>query len=171
MGDSFKRGLYAVIGFGTLGFLLKVVFDFMANFFRPWVMVLLDREYLVMPITIVGTFVLIVVVGLVITWIPLGWLGRRFMRNKPGVMVVLQDGVYFIAAIIKKVEFKQLDGTTTILYVVYAPSAPFPWSGFPILFAKEERVFPIGISFGRVYGITTSFGRATPDVLEEHEKP
>ncbi|MFC2018505.1 hypothetical protein ACFLU4_00935 [Chloroflexota bacterium] len=37
----------------------------------------------------------------------------------------------------------------------------------PIIFAKEENVIPLKISYRELYSITASLGRNTPGVLEE----
>jgi uncharacterized membrane protein len=81
-------------------------------------------------------------------------------------LVEFHDGCYYIAALIgeQKIETSQGD---IILCKLYCPSAPIPWSGLPIIFAKRERVIPLKISFGEVYQITTSFGRTTREVMEE----
>ena len=65
------------------------------------------------------------------------------------------------------VAFRDKNGEMDNLYKLYCPSAPVPWSGLPIVFAKPEQVIMLKISFGEVYAITTSFGRSAPEILEE----
>jgi uncharacterized membrane protein len=171
MKKALTTGLLVVLPIGILVFLFKwVMIDFLAVLFRPLILLLFGKEYLVIPLTIVFTVLIIFLVGFLFSWVDIGKLFRRIPKNiqgMPGALVELGSETYFIAAIIKKVKLKKDRGETTILYVLYGPSAPIPWSGLPIIFAKEEKVIPLKISFGEVYGITTSFGRTTPELLEE----
>ncbi len=80
--------------------------------------------------------------------------------------IIISPGTYFLAAIVTKVKFKKKDGSIQNLYVLFSLYSPFPWSGLPIVFAKEN-VIAINISYRELYSITVSMGRNTPEVLEE----
>ena len=167
MRKIFIRGFLSLFLVGVVYFFGKViVYDLLVPIFRPLIMSLIGvgDGYLVIIITVVFTTLVIFIVGL----IPFGMvLKRKGIEKSHGAFVIINPGTYFIAAIIRKVRFKKIGGRMQTLYVLFSPYSPFPWSGLPIIFAKEENVIPLKISYRELYSITASLGRNTPGVLEE----
>lgn len=167
MRNIFIKGFLSVFLIGVIFFFGKVViYDFLVGIFRPFIRstIGIEEEYLIVILTIVFTILVIFLVGL----IPFGALFRRKSIEKShGAFIIISPGTYFLAAIITKVRFKKKDGSMQTLYVLFSPYSPFPWSGLPIVFAKEENVIAINVSYRELYSITVSLGRNTPEVLEE----
>ncbi|HEY49143.1 MAG TPA: hypothetical protein G4O13_03775 [Dehalococcoidia bacterium] len=177
------RGTAIVFSVGVLAFIVYYVLDFLIKLWKPMIMAMFDREYLVTPLTIVFTILLVILVGFLFThkrvvnrlrkFPVINWLsgeGKKIpqtIHDMPGALVKFSEGSYYIAALVGHQKFTDKDGETEVMYKLYCPSAPVPWSGLPIIFAKKEQVIPLKISFGEVYGITTSFGRSAPEILEE----
>ena len=145
-----------------------------------------DSDAVVVTLTLVFTGLLVVVVGFAFSWkrlldlfgkfaskIPImNWfLGEgRFpqsIHDMPGALVRFSEGNYYIAALVGEQRFLNKTGQVENMYKLYCPSAPVPWSGLPIIFARPEHVIILKLSFGEVYGITTSFGKSAPETLEE----
>ncbi len=102
----------------------------------------------------------------------IGWIfgeGRvpQSVHDMPGALVRFSEGSYYIAALVGRQKFVSKSGELENMYKMYCPSAPVPWSGLPIIFARPEHVIILKLSFGEVYGITTSFGKSAPETLEE----
>lgn len=182
------RGTLIVFSLGILTSLAYFVLGFLTALWRAPLLPLVGRDYLVTIVAVVITALLIAIIGFVFSrenlsgrWgrflgrIPiLNWfLGERripqTVHDMPGALVEFSDGSYYIAALVGKQMFKNKNGGTELMYKLYCPSAPVPWSGLPIIFAKQEQVIPLKLSFAEVYGITTSFGRTAPEILEELE--
>lgn len=167
MRGIFAKGFVVFLLVGVLYFFAKlIVYDLLVPIFRPLIVSLIGRsdEYLVIILTFVFTVLVIFVVGL----IPFGKLFRRKgIEKSHGAFVALSPGTYFIAAIVAKIKFKKVNRKLQTLYVLFSPYSPFPWSGLPIIFAKEEKVTPLKISYRELYAITASLGRNTPEILEE----
>ena len=164
-----------------------VIVEILAKLWEPLILAITGRPDLVIPLTLLFTAVASAILGFFysnqkcqnffkryLRRIPItGWImGKEgvpeSIKDKPGCLVEFAPGeTYFIAALIKEIKFKRNSGKTTELYVLYSPSAPVPVSGFPIIFAKKERVILLKISFLKVYQITASFGDDSPDLLEE----
>ena len=180
------RGVLIVFSLGILAFIVYTLLDFLVKLWRPLIISLTGREYLVTPLAIVFTILLIALVGFIFSrrnlfdrfsslWarIPVvNWfLGEKripqSIHDMPGALVRFSDGSYYIAALVGNQKFKNKNGELEHMYKLYCPSAPVPWSGLPIIFAKREQVILLKISFGEVYGITTSFGRSAPEIMEE----
>jgi hypothetical protein len=165
----FTKGFIVFLLVGIIYFFGKlIIYDLLVPIFRPLIVSIIGRGdlYLVVLLTIAFTILVIFVVGL----IPFGKLFRRQNIEKShGAFVIIDSGTYFIAAIIKKVRFKKIDGKMQGLYVLFSPYSPFPWSGLPIIFAKEENVIPLKVSYRELYSITASLGTNTPEVLEEEK--
>lgn len=182
------RGTLIVFSLGVLAFIIYTLLDFLTTLWKPVITSLTGREQLntVIPLTIVFTLLVIAFVGYIFTQrklfdrfsrftarIPIInlFLGERripqSIHDMPGALVRFSDGSYYIAALVGNQRFKNRNGELEDMYKLYCPSAPVPWSGLPIIFAKREHVIPLKISFGEVYGITTSFGRSAPEILEE----
>ena len=163
----FIKGILSFLLVGVIYFFGKViVYDLLVPIFRPLIVSLIgvENEYLVVILTLVFTILVIFVVGL----IPFGVVfKRKGIEKSHGAFVIINPGTYFIAAIITKVRFKKTDRRMQTLYVLFSPYSPFPWSGLPIIFAKEENVIPLKISYRELYSITASLGRNTPEILEE----
>ena len=149
MRNIFFKGFLSVFLVGVIVFFGKVViYDFLVGIFRPIIRSTfgIDEEYL----------------------IPFGFLfKRKGIEKSHGAFILISPGTYFLAAIVSKVKFKKADGSLQTLYVLFSPYSPFPWSGLPIVFAKEENVIAVNISYRELYSITVSLGRNTPEVLEE----
>jgi len=182
------KGTVIVFSAGVIAFVVYFVLDFLTDFwglaFRP----LVDSEALLTLIAIAMTFLLVAAVGFIfsredllsgrgrfIGRIPvLNWfMGEKRMpqtvQDMPGALVKFSEGSYYIAALVGGQKFLNKDGEIEHMYKLYCPSAPVPWSGLPLIFAKEEQVILLKLSFAEIYGITTSFGRASPEILEELE--
>ena len=167
MRNIFIKGFLLVLLIGVIFFFGKVIiYDFLVGIFRPFIRstIGIEEDYLIVIMTIAFTLLVIFVVGL----IPFGALfKRKSIEKSHGAFILISPGTYFLAAIITKVRFKKKDGNMQTLYVLFSPYSPFPWSGLPIVFAKEENVIAINISYRELYSITVSLGRHTPEVLEE----
>lgn len=167
MRGIFIKGFMAAMFVGVIYLFGKIiVYDLLVPIFRPGIVSLIGRtdEYLIIILTVVFTIIIIFLMGL----IPFGRLvKRKAIERSHGAFVIINPGTYFLAAIVARVGFKKADGRSQKLYVLFSPYAPFPWSGLPIIFAKEENVIPIKISFRELYSITVSLGRNTPSFLEE----
>jgi len=177
------RGTALVFSAGVLAFIIYYVLDFLIKLWRPVIMAMFDREYLVTPLTIVFTILLVIFVGFLFTQKTMAEHLRKFpvvsllfgegkriphtIHDMPGALVKFSEGSYYIAALVGNQKFRNKEGAIELMYKLYCPSAPVPWSGLPIIFARKEQVIPLKISFGEVYGITTSFGRSAPEMLEE----
>lgn len=162
-------GVVFVLSLGILILVLKLVFSFLISIFRPFILYCFKNDHLVIPLTILFTFMIILIFGLIFSRIDIGRIFRgmpNFVKSMPGALVELNSGTYFIAAIIKKVKLEK-EGSYTEMYVLYTPSTPIPWTGLPIIVAEKEKVIILNISFGEVYGIASSFGRITPDLLNK----
>ena len=167
MRNIFFKGFLSVFLVGVIVFFGKVViYDFLVGIFRPIIRSTfgIDEEYLIVILTVVIIIIIIFLAGL----IPFGLLfKRKGIEKSHGAFILISPGTYFLAAIVSKVKFKKADGSLQTLYVLFSPYSPFPWSGLPIVFAKEENVIAINISYRELYSITVSLGRHTPEVLEE----
>ncbi len=167
MRGIFTKGFIVFLLVGVVYFFGKLlIYDLLVPIFRPLIVSLISRDdaYLVVILTVVFTILAIFIIGL----IPFGRLFRRKSIEKShGAFVVISPGTYFIAAIVAKVKFKKVNRKLQTLYVLFSPYSPFPWSGLPIIFVKEEKVIPLKISYRELYSITASLGRNTPEVLEE----
>ena len=167
MRKIFAKGFLSLLLVGVIYFFGKVlVYDLLVPIFRPLItsVIGIEDEYLVIILTVAFTIVVIFILGL----IPFGVVfKRRGIERSHGAFVMINPGTYFIAAIVTRVRFKKIGGRTQALYVLFSPYSPFPWSGLPVIFAKEENVIPLKISYRELYSITVSLGRNTPEVLEE----
>lgn len=182
------RGALIVFSVGVLAFLVYFVVDLVTRLWRPAIKPLVGKDYLVTIIAIVITVLLIAAVGLIFSRENLSsrWgrlLGRvpivnlfagekripQSVHDMPGALVKFSEGSYYIAALVGEQKFKNKNGEMELMYKLYCPSAPVPWSGLPIVFVREELVVLLKLSFAEVYGITTSFGRTAPDIMEELE--
>lgn len=179
-------GTLIVFSLGIIALLIYTLLDFLVRLWKPLIVSLTGRESLAIPLTIVFSLLLIAFAGFVFSRrrsfdrfsgfaarIPvINWfLGEKripqSIHDMPGALVRFSNGSYYIAALVGNQKFRNKSGEMQNMYKLYCPSAPVPWSGLPIIFAKREHVILLKLSFGEVYGITTSFGRSAPEVLEE----
>ena len=151
-----------------------IVVDGLAPLFRPLILRLSTQEYLVIPLTLVFTFIIIVIVGSVVTRIKLGGLYNRYIRRVPqniqkgrGALVAFSPGTYYLGIIIKEIDFMKSSGEVSKHYVLYCPSVPLPWTGLPVIFVEKDKVTPLKLSYGELYSILGSFGTNTPSLLRE----
>ena len=186
--DVLTRGAIIVFSLGVLAFIVYTLVYILSGWWRPVIESLTgtDSDAVVVTLTLVFTGLLVVVVGFAFSWkrlldlfgkfaskIPImNWfLGEgRFpqsIHDMPGALVRFSEGNYYIAALVGEQRFLNKTGQIENMYKLYCPSAPVPWSGLPIIFARPEHVIILKLSFGEVYGITTSFGRSAPELLEE----
>jgi uncharacterized membrane protein len=184
--DSMARGTLIGFSLSILAFIVYTLLKILTDWWRPVITGLTGRESLVFPLTIIFTTLIIAIVGFVFskkqarvifakfaTRIPvIGWLfgeGRipQSVHDMPGALVRFSEGSYYIAALVGRQKFVSKSGQLENMYKMYCPSAPVPWSGLPIIFARPEHVIILKLSFGEVYGITTSFGKSAPETLEE----
>jgi uncharacterized membrane protein len=186
--EVLTRGALIVFSAGVLAFIVYTLGYILAGWWRPVVKSLTGSEssFVVVPLTLVFTALLVVVIGFAFSWkrlldlfsrfaarVPvMNWfLGERripqSINDMPGALVRFTEGGYYIAALVGGQRFVSKSGEPESMYKLYCPSAPVPWSGLPIIFARPESVIILKLSFGEVYGITTSFGRSAPETLEE----
>ncbi|MEE8470148.1 MAG: hypothetical protein V3S51_02335 [Dehalococcoidia bacterium] len=182
------RGTIIVFSLGIIAFLVLLLLDFLTRLWRPAIKPLVGEDYLVTIIAVVITLPLIAAVGFIFSRENLSgrvgrFLGRipiinwfvgdrripQSVHDMPGALVRFSEGSYYIAALVGKQDFRNKKGEMELMYKLYCPSAPVPWSGLPIIFARQEHVILLKLSFAEVYGITTSFGRTAPQILEELE--
>jgi uncharacterized membrane protein len=188
MKGMFIRGALIIFSLGVITFLLYFILDFITKLFRPAFKPLVGEDYLVTIMGVAAILFLIWAVGFIFS--PQNLTGRwgRFwgripvvnwfmgekripqsVHDMPGALVKFSDGSYYIAALIGEQKFRDKSGETHKMYRLYCPSAPVPWSGLPLIFARSDQVILLKLSFAEIYGITTSFGRTTPELLEELE--
>jgi uncharacterized membrane protein len=166
-------GIFACFLVGIVFFFFRfIIVDVLAPIFQPVVLKLTGQEYLVIPLALVFTFLIILVVGSIVTRIKFRDLYNRFIRRVPedlqkgrGALVMFNPGAYYLAVIIKEVDLKKANGDMQRYYVLYCPSVPLPWSGLPLVYAEKERVTPLKLSYGELYSILGSFGTNTPACL------
>jgi uncharacterized membrane protein len=167
-------GLIACFLVGILIFLLRfVIFDILAPIFRPLIL-LFGEEYLVVPLSIVISFLVVLGVGYLTTRVKFQNVYNRYIRRVPqdletgrGALVLIGPETYFLAVIINEIQFKRANGEVQEYYVLFCPSVPLPWSGMPITVAEKKKVIPLVLSYGELYTIVGSFGRNTPELLVE----
>lgn len=186
--EGLTRGALIVFSVGVLAFIVYTLLTILVGWWRPLIESLTgsDSGLVVVPLTIVFTALLVALVGFAFTWKPLLRLVSKFaskvpvlnwflgegripqsIHDMPGALIRFSEGTYYIAALVGGQKFLGKSGKMENMYKLYCPSAPVPWSGLPIIFARPEQVIILKLSFGEVYGITTSFGRSTPGTLEE----
>lgn len=168
-------GLIACFLIGIIFFLFRfLIVDVLAPTFSPLVLFLTGKEYLVIPLSIVFTFIVIVIVGAITTRIKFMDIYNRYVRKVPptlekgrGAMVSFSPGATYLAVIIKEVSLKKANGDVAKYYVLYCPSTPLPWTGLPVIYVEKEKVTPLKLSYGELYSIVGSFGANTPEMLAE----
>ncbi len=191
MRELIIKGTTIVFAVGVIIGIFYFVIDIISRMWRPLILWIFDNEAYVIPMTIVFTVALILIVGFFATRVKLRKFLKKFNIGVPilnwffkgsrkahegiteeqGALVQFHDGTYYIAAIAGKREIVRASGQSEEMYILYSPSAPVPWSGMPIIFAKKENVIPLNISFASVYSITTSLGRNVPDVVKQYIPP
>lgn len=177
MKKNFMTGFLAVFSIGIIGFIGKmVVYDFLAPFFRPLVLLLFGRDdaYLVIILTIVFTIVIMFLVGLVLSRVffqrIINWILKKVIKDIEkgnGALVEKAPGVHDLAIFIKEIKFKRLTGLIENRCILFAPYAPIPASGMPIIFAKKEKVIRLTMSYRELYNTISSFGKNAPEIIEE----
>jgi uncharacterized membrane protein len=168
-------GLIACFIIGITYFFFRfLIVDVLAAMFRPTILNFTDRQYLVIPLTLVFTFIAILIVGFAVTRIKLQNIYTRYFRRVPkdlekghGALVMFGDGAYYLGIIIKDTHIRQEDGSLHKYYVLYCPSTPLPWSGLPVIYVDEKKVIPLNLSFGELYSLTGSFGANTPAIIAD----
>ena len=168
-------GLFACFLVAIVYFFFRfIVVDGLAPLFRPLILRLFDREYLVIPLTLVFTFIIVVIVGSAATRIKLGGLYNRYIRRVPqnlqkgrGALVAFSPGAYYLGIIIKEIDFKKASGETSKHYVLYCPATPLPWTGLPVIFVEKDKVTPLKLSYAELYSILGSFGTNATSLLTE----
>jgi hypothetical protein len=168
-------GFFACFLIGIIFFFLKViVVDVLGSLFAPLILFITGRDYLIIPLTLVFTFVIVLAVGSAVTRIKLQNLFNRYLRRAPanlqkarGALVMLGQDTYLLAVVIKEIKLKRDDGDIEQYYVLYSPGAPFPWAGLPVIYVKKEKVRLLKLTYGEIYGIVGSFGENTPRMLTE----
>ncbi len=168
-------GLFACFLIGIIFFFFKfLIMDVLVPTFGPLILLLTGKEYLVIPLAIVFTFIVVVIVGAITTRIKFRDLYNRYVRKVPrnlesgrGAMVEFSPGASYLAVIIKEVNLRKVNGEIAKYYVLYCPSTPLPWSGLPVIYVEKEKVTPLKLSYGELYSIVGSFGANTPEQLAE----
>ena len=147
---------------GIIIFVSRVIIvDVLPSIFGPLILLLLRKDYLVIPLSLIFTLFIIFLLGFLVSRIDLKKLLIKNIEKKQGALY--KDD---IAAIVKEIEFKKANQEVEKRYVIYRPFTPIPWSGF-LSIAKEEEVILLKISYLELYNIVASFGKNVPDVLEE----
>ncbi len=170
-------GLLACFLIGIAFFFLRfLVVDVLAAIFRPLVLDLTGREYLVIPLTLVFTFIAILIVGFAVTKIKFQSIYSRYFRRIPkdlerghGALVMFSPGAFYLGVIIKETCLRLPDGSLEKYYVLYCPSTPLPWSGLPVIYVEQKKVIPLKFSFAELYSLVGSFGANSPAVLADFE--
>ncbi len=180
------RGMLIVFSMGIAGFFIYVVLDYITKMWKPVIKPLVVYDPLVTIVGVIMILILILAVGYLFSpaklsgrwgrfWgrIPvINWfLGERriptSVKDMPGALINFAEGSYYIAALLGEQKFMNKNGEMSLMYKLYCPSAPMPWSGLPLIFAQADCVTLLKLSFAEIYGITTSFGKTTPELLEE----
>jgi uncharacterized membrane protein len=168
-------GLLACFLIGIAFFFFRfLIVDVLAAIFRSLILRLTDQEYMVIPLTLVFTFVAILIVGFVVTRIKFGNIYNRYFHKVPkdlekgrGALVMFSPGAYYLGIIIKETNIRQPGGNLEKYYVLYCPSTPLPWSGLPVIYVEQNKVIPLKFSFGELYSLIGSFGANSPAVLTD----
>lgn len=169
-------GLVTCFLIGLVFFFLKfLIVDALAPIFTPLIMFLFGKEYLVIPLTVVFTFIIVIAVGIASTRIRIQDVINKYVfRGIPkdlergrGALVNFNPGASYLAIIIKEIDFKRSNGEVRRYCVLYCPAVPLPWTGLPLLFVEKEKVIPLKLSYGELYSIIGSFGTNTPAMLSE----
>lgn len=169
-------GLIICFLIGILVFFFKfLLVDVLSPVFRPIVLHLFGEEYLVIPLTIVFTLCIVLIVGAVSSKINFQYLINKYIiRRVPsevekghGALVEFGEGSYYLAVMMKEVNFKRANGEIEKYSVLFCPSTPLPWSGLPVIYAKKEKVIPLKLSYSELYSIFGSFGATAPESLHE----
>jgi uncharacterized membrane protein len=188
MKGIFIKGTLIVFSVGIITFVIYFILDFITRLWKPAIEPMIEEEHLITVVAVVYTILLILIVGFIFTrenlfgrWgrflggIPLlnMFMGEKRMpqtvQDMPGALVKFAEGSYYIAALVGEQKFENRKGEIERMYKLYCPSAPVPWSGLPLIFARAEQVILLKLSFADIYAITTSFGRTTPELLQELE--
>jgi uncharacterized membrane protein len=168
-------GLIAIFLIGIVYFFFRVlIVDIITPLFLPLTERMTDKDYVQVTLAIIFTVIVMFVLGALLTRIKFQSLFNRYLRRVPkdlergrGALVMLAPDTFFLALIIKEISFQRASGKMEKFYVLYGPSSPLPWSGLPILFVRRERVIPLTLSYGELYGITGSFGGTAPELMAE----
>jgi uncharacterized membrane protein len=169
-------GLITCFLIGLVFFFLKfLIVDILAPVFSPLILFLFGKAYLVIPLSVVFTFIIIIGVGAASTRIRFqDFINRYVIRGIPkdlergrGALVEFNPGTSFLAIIIKEVDLKRANGEMQRYYVLYCPSVPLPWTGLPMVFVEKQKVIPLRLSYGELYSIIGSFGTNVPATLAE----
>lgn len=168
-------GLFTCFLVGIIFFFFRfILVDVLSPLFRPLILFLTAKEFLVIPLTIVFTFVVILVIGWLITRIKLQDIFNKYIQRRAmnlgharGALVNVGPDKYLLAIVIKEIEFKNVNNETGRYYVLYAPQAPLPWTGLPLLVVAKDKVHLLKLSYGTLYSMVGSFGGNTPDLLTE----
>ncbi len=168
-------GVIAVFLVGIIYFFFRVlIVDLLQPLFMPILVHITDNDAYQILLTIAFAVIVVVIVGAILTRLKLQGLYNRYFRRVPkdlerarGALVMLAPDTYFLALIIKEIDFHRLNGKVEKYFVLYGPSSPLPWSGLPILYVKREKVVAVKLSYGELYGISGSFGGTTPALLTE----
>lgn len=166
-------GLVACFLIGIAFFFFRfLILDVLAPIFRPLILDLTGQQYLVVPLTLVFTFIVILIVGFAITRIKLQNIYTRYFHKIPkdlekgrGALVMFGPGAYFLGIIIKETNIRQPAGNLEKYYVLYCPSTPLPWSGLPVIYVEQQKVIPLKFSFVELYGLSGSFGVNSPTIM------
>jgi uncharacterized membrane protein len=166
-------GLLACFLIGIAYFFFRfLIVDVLAAIFRSLILALTNREFLVVPLTLVFTVVVALIVGLVVTRINFQEIYTHYFHKVPkdlekgrGALVMFAPGAFYLGIIIKETHFRRPNGNMEKYYVLYCPSTPLPWSGLPVIYVEQKKVIPLKLSFGELYSLIGSFGANTPNVL------
>jgi len=169
-------GLVVCFLIGILVFFFKfLLVDVLSPIFRPLVFLLFDDEFLVIPLTIVFTFIVLLIVGEISTRINFQYIYNKYIvRRIPkdiekgrGALVEFGPEAYYLAVLMKDVSFKRANGEVETFCVLFCPSTPLPWTGLPVIYARKEKVIPLKLSYSELYSIFGSFGSTSPEMLHE----
>jgi uncharacterized membrane protein len=168
-------GLLACFLIGIAFFFFRfLVVDVLSPIFRPLILALANREFLVIPLTLVLTFLVALIVGLIVTRINFQQVYTRLFHKVPkdlekgrGALVMFAPGAFYLGIIIKETTIRQPNGVMKKYYVLYGPSTPLPWSGLPVIYVEQSKVIPLKLSFGELYSLIGSFGANSPVVLAD----
>lgn len=188
--EAFKsvmtRGTVISFSVGIAAFFIYMLINYIIKIWKPVFKPIVKYDSLVAIIGIVMIILVVATIGYLFSpkklsgrwgqlWgtVPVvNWfIGKRKMpksvKDMPGALVQFSSGSYYIGALVGEQKFINKNGETHLMYKLFCPAVPMPWSGHPIIFAKAECVIILKLSFAEIYGINTSYGKKTPAILQE----
>jgi len=170
----FVTGFIAIFILGVFLFLFKLVFiDVMGFIFRPLIVWMTGNGFYVDPLTVIFTIITIFIVGAILHYINgsqriiNSTLEKFSPKGEWVVLLNVGDGIDYFAFKIKNVIQRITDGDERLRSIIFCPFSPMPGSGFPIVVVDRDKITPLKMTPRQLLSIIISWGRNTPDILEE----